>query len=113
MARAGKRTTEIFFDNLFEQPEHRATIKESGITRALYLKKVIKAPNKELGDTRMYYDLAKKRYQDRENEKNQRVSTKQNAERREIFMTPFDSICRFLERTYDRPGRKRPRYRTT
>jgi hypothetical protein len=42
-------------------------IKESGVTRALYLDKVIKAPNKELGD--MYYDLAKKRYQDREEEK--------------------------------------------
>ena len=88
---------------------------------------VIKAPNKELGDTCMYYDLAKKRYQDRENEKNSRVSTKQNAECHEIFMIPlkqnaerheiftihFDSISRFLERTYDRPGRKRPRYRTT
>ena len=56
-----------FFDNLLEQPEHRAMIKESGITRALYLEKVIKAPNKELGD--MYYDLAKKRYREREEEK--------------------------------------------
>ena len=40
---------EEFFDNLLRQPEHRARIKESGITRALYLEKVIKAPNKELG----------------------------------------------------------------
>ena len=40
---------------------------ESGMTRALYLEKVIKVPNKELGD--MYYDLAKKRHQDREKEK--------------------------------------------
>jgi ubiquinone biosynthesis protein Coq4 len=58
---------EEFFDNLLRQPEHRARIKESGITRALYLEKVIKAPNEELGD--MYYDLAKKRYQDRKKEK--------------------------------------------
>ena len=29
-----------FFDNLLEQPEHRAMIKESGITRALYLEKL-------------------------------------------------------------------------
>jgi ubiquinone biosynthesis protein Coq4 len=56
-----------FFDNLLEQPEHRARIKESGISRALYLEKVVKAPNKELGD--MYYDLAKKCHDDREKEK--------------------------------------------
>ena len=56
-----------FFDNLLEQPEHRARTKESGITRALYLEKVIKVPNKELGD--MYYDLAKKCHQDKEKEK--------------------------------------------
>jgi hypothetical protein len=29
------------FDTLLEQPEHRARIKESGITRALYLEKVV------------------------------------------------------------------------
>jgi hypothetical protein len=155
------------FDTLLEQPEHRARIKESGITRALYLEKVIKAPNKELGD--MYYDLAKKRYQDREKEEVPR--SQQYPERlsenakfkvgsqidsiqwRKLFMSecafvkevyytsfclrsaldpkvasavranfsrekfkgqykaersdlPFDSICRFLKRTYDRPGRK-------
>jgi hypothetical protein len=55
------------FDNLLEQPEHRARIKESGLSRALYLEKVIKAPTKELAD--MYYDLAKKRYEDKEKEK--------------------------------------------
>ena len=42
-------------------------IKESGITWALYLEKNLKAPNKKLGD--MYYDLAKKRYREREEEK--------------------------------------------
>ena len=56
-----------FFDNLLEQPEHQARIKESGLTRALYLEKVIKAPTKELAD--MYYGLAKKRYEDKEKEK--------------------------------------------
>ena len=34
-------------------------------------------------------------------EKNSRVNTKQNAQ-----IIPFDSICRFLKRTCDRPGRK-------
>ena len=58
---------EEIFDNLLEQPEHRARTKESGISRDLYLEKVIKASNKELGD--IYYDLTKKRYQDREKEK--------------------------------------------
>ena len=56
-----------FLDNFLEQPEHRAKIKESGISRALCLEKVIKAPAKELGD--MYYDLAKKRHDDGEKEK--------------------------------------------
>ena len=56
-----------FFDNLLEQPEHRARIKESGISRTLYLEKVIKASTKDLAD--MYYDLAKKRYEDNEKEK--------------------------------------------
>jgi hypothetical protein len=157
-----------FFDTLLEQPEHRARIEESGMTRALYLEKVIKAPNKELGD--MYYDLAKKRYQDREKEKvprslqyperlseNAKFKARSNIDSiqwrklfmsecafvKEVYLTPlclrsaldpkvasavranfsrekfkgqyeaersdfipFDSICRFLKKTYDRPGRK-------
>ena len=157
-----------FFDTLLEQPEHRARIEESGMTRALYLEKVIKAPNTELGD--MYYDLAKKRYQDREKEKvprslqyperlseNAKFKAGSNIDSiqwrklfmsecafvKEVYLTPlclrsaldpkvasavranfsrekfkgqyeaersdfipFDSICRFLKKTYDRPGRK-------
>ena len=157
-----------FFDALLEQPEHRARIQESGMTRALYLEKVIKAPNRELGD--MYYDLAKKRHQDKEKEKVPRSlqyperlsdnakfkagSQVDSTQWRKMFMSecafvkevyltplclrsalepkvasavranfsrekfkgqyeaersdfiPFDSICRFLKRTYDRPGRK-------
>ena len=157
-----------FFDELLEKPEHRARIEEGGMTRALYLEKVIKAPNKELGD--MYYDLAKKRHQDREKEKVPRSlqyperlsenakfkagSQIDSIQWRKLFMSecafvkevyltplclrsaldpkvasavranfsrekfkgqyeaersdfiPFDSVCRFLKRTYDRPGRK-------
>jgi hypothetical protein len=37
------------------------------LDRATYLEKVICAPTKELAD--MYYDLAKKKYLDREKEK--------------------------------------------
>ena len=157
-----------FFDNLLEQPEHRAKMKESGISRALYLEKVIKAPTKELGD--MYYDLAKKRHDDREKEKVPRSlqyperlsenakfkagSQTDSIQWRKLFMSecafvkpvyltplclrsaldpkvasavranfsrekfkgqyeaersdfiPFESICKFLKKTYDRPGRK-------
>ena len=157
-----------FFDNLLEQPEHRARIKESGLSRALYLEKVIKAPTKELAD--MYYDLAKKRYEDKEKEKVPRSlqyperlsenakfkagSQIDSTQWRKLFMSecafvkevyltplclrsaldpkvasavranfsrekfkglyeaersdfiPFDSICKFLKKTYDRPGRK-------
>jgi len=157
-----------FFDNLLEQPEHQARIKESGLTRALYLEKVIKAPTKELAD--MYYGLAKKRYEDKEKEKVPRSlqyperlsenakfkagSQVDSIQWRKLFMSecafvkevyltplclrsaldpkvasavranfsrekfkglyeaersdfiPFDSICRFLKKTYDRPGRK-------
>jgi hypothetical protein len=61
-------TAKELFDDLLEQPEHRARIKEeSGLSRGLYLEKVIKTPTKELAD--MYYDLAKKRYEDKEKEK--------------------------------------------
>jgi hypothetical protein len=42
-------------------------VKESGLDRATYLEKVLRAPTKELAD--MYYDLAKKKYLDREKEK--------------------------------------------
>ena len=97
------------FDNLLEKPEHRARTKESGISRDLFLEKVIKAPNKELGDIR--YDLAKKRYQDREKEKvavtvRANFSREKFKEQYEAERSYFDSVCTFLKRTYARQGRK-------
>jgi len=164
---SSKEPPKEFFDALLEQPEHIARVKESGLDRATYLEKVLRAPTKELAD--MYYDLAKKKYLDREKEKvprslqyPERLSS--NAQFRpgsnvnsnewkkhfmsecafvkEIYLTPlclrsaldgkvaaavrsnfsrekfkgkyeaersdlipFDSVCKFLSKTYDRPGR--------
>ena len=97
------------FDNLLEKPEHRARTKESGISRDLYLEKVIKASNKELGDIR--YDLAQKRYQDRDKEKvafamRANFSREKFKEQYEAERSYFDSVCTFLKRTYARQGRK-------
>jgi len=64
---SSKEPPKEFFDALLEQPEHIARVKESGLDRATYLEKVLRAPTKELAD--MYYDLAKKKYLDREKEK--------------------------------------------
>jgi hypothetical protein len=53
-----------FFDELLARPEHVARINESGLSRATYLEKVVKAPNAIIGE--LYYDLSKKRHIDKE-----------------------------------------------
>ena len=157
-----------FFDELLERPEHVARIKESGLDRAVYLAKVIKAPNASIGE--LFYDYSKKKHIDKERERiprslqypekltanaqfrpgNGSVDTivwrknfmsectwvkekyltplclrvaldpkvsaavrsnfsrekfkgKYEAEKSDLI--PFEDICIFLKKTYDRPGR--------
>ena len=157
-----------FFDDLLQRPEHIARIQESGLDRAVYLAKVLKAPSKVIGE--LYFDLSKKKHIDREREKIPRslqyperltanaqfrpgngsidtlvwrknfmsectwvrekyltplclrtaLDPKVSAAVRSNFtrekykgryeaeksdLIPFDEICRFLKKTYDRPGR--------
>jgi hypothetical protein len=56
-----------FFDELLARPEHVARINESGLSRATYLDKVVKAPTAIIGE--LFYDLSKKRHIDKEREK--------------------------------------------
>ena len=157
-----------FFDDLLARPEHVARINESGLSRATYLDKVVKAPTAAIGE--LFYDLSKKRHIDKEREKiprslqyperltanaqfrpgnhsadtlvwkknfmsectwvkeqyltplclrsaldpkvsaavrsnfsREKFKGKYEAERSDLI--PFEDICIFLKKTYDRPGR--------
>jgi hypothetical protein len=58
---------QAFFDELLARPEHVARINKSGLSRATYLDKVVKAPTAIIGE--LFYDLSKKRHIDKEREK--------------------------------------------
>ena len=58
---------QAFFDDLLARPEHVARINESGLSRATYLERVVKAPTAIIGE--LFYDLSKKRHVDKEREK--------------------------------------------
>ena len=159
---------QAFFDDLLARPEHVARINESGLSRATYLERVVKAPTAIIGE--LFYDLSKKRHVDKEREKvprslqypekltanaqfrpgnasadtlvwkknfmsecafvkekyltplclrsaldpkvsaavrsnfsREKFKGKYEAERSDLI--PFEDICTFLKKTYDRPGR--------